>query len=179
MQLRRWHQCQCYLSSLEVYFNWLVYRYAFICFLAILVVFPIALIYICCVMFIVNDSEVLDCGHEHTHLLSSFHFRWRKCSCSRRQPTVPKLVSIIILLHIYLSDSIYMTSLILMCIHRCSSSPAYQRALLGSTSGDMVLSNTGISPMLGNWKMGQARSHDRHRGTIAVCNARVEQSSVH
>ena len=43
--------------------------------LAISVVFPIALPLICCVMFTVNDFEVVDCGHELTLLLSLFSFR--------------------------------------------------------------------------------------------------------
>ena len=43
--------------------------------LAISVVFPIALISICCVMLIANDSEVINCGHELTLLLYSFSFR--------------------------------------------------------------------------------------------------------
>ena len=65
--------------------------------LAISVVFPIALISVCCLMFTANDSEVVDCGLEIT-LLSSFHSGQRECSCSRRRLTVPKLLSIIIIL---------------------------------------------------------------------------------
>ena len=45
------------------------------CFLVILVFFPIALISNCCVMFTVNNSEIVDCGHEPTLLLASFLFR--------------------------------------------------------------------------------------------------------
>ena len=59
-------------------------------------VIPIALISICCVMFTVNDSEVVDCGHELTLLLSLFLFLRRECPSSRRRPTVPKLLSITI-----------------------------------------------------------------------------------
>ena len=40
-----------------------------------LVVFPIALISFCCVMFTANDSEVVDCGLDVTLLLSSLSFR--------------------------------------------------------------------------------------------------------
>ena len=43
-------------------------------YLAISMVFPIAVISICCVMFTANDSEVVGCGHELTLLLSSFSF---------------------------------------------------------------------------------------------------------
>ena len=42
-----------------------------------------------------NESEVVDCGHELTLLLSLFHFGRRECPCRRRRPTVPKLLSII------------------------------------------------------------------------------------
>ena len=42
---------------------------------AISVVFPVALISICCVMFTANASEVVDCGYELTLLVSSFSFR--------------------------------------------------------------------------------------------------------
>ena len=43
--------------------------------LAISVAFSIALISIRCIIFTVNDSEVVDCGHEFTLLFSSFSFR--------------------------------------------------------------------------------------------------------
>ena len=35
----------------------------------------IALISICCIMFAVNDSEIVVCGHEHTLLMHLFSFR--------------------------------------------------------------------------------------------------------
>ena len=54
-------------------------------------VFHVALIFVCCGMFTVNDSEVIDCSHELTLLLSSISFCRRECPCSRRRPTVPKL----------------------------------------------------------------------------------------
>ena len=66
--------------------------------LAISVVFAIALIFICCVLFTVKGSEVVDCGHEYTFHCLHFHFGQRKCPCSRRRPSVPKLLSIIVLI---------------------------------------------------------------------------------
>ena len=64
---------------------------------AVSVVVPIALISIYCVLLTVSDSDFIDCGHEHTQLLSSTSFRRRECSCSSRRPTVPILFTIIII----------------------------------------------------------------------------------
>ena len=60
---------------------------------AISVVCPVALISMFYVMFTAKDSEVVNCGNELTLLLSSFSFGLRECPCSRRLPTVPKLLS--------------------------------------------------------------------------------------
>ena len=57
----------------------------------------ISYFFIWCTMFTVNDLKVVDCDHEHIlHCL--FHFGWCECLCSRRCPTVHKLLLIIITL---------------------------------------------------------------------------------
>ena len=60
------------------------------------VTFPIALISTCCVMFTVKISEVVECGHVNTLLLSYVYFGQRECPWSRRLPTISKHLSIII-----------------------------------------------------------------------------------
>ena len=58
----------------------------------------IALISLCCVMFAVSDSEVVDCGHEHIIRLSLVHIDRRECTGSRRLPTVPNLLMMMMMM---------------------------------------------------------------------------------
>ena len=71
---------------------------------AISLVFLIVLIFICCVMFTVNDSEIVDCGQHRSMLSLCLHIRLgrRECPCSRKRLIVCQFLSIIVIILVIL-----------------------------------------------------------------------------
>ena len=76
--------------------------------------------FVCYVMFVVNDSEVVDCVHEHIFLLS-LHFGGPKCLSCRKRSTVLKLASIITYTHFY--NSCVITLLISVQVQQAGTGP--------------------------------------------------------
>ena len=65
-----------WFPSLRVCLDQLMYGWALEAFSCYSVVFPLALISVCCVVFTIGDLQVIDWGYEQSLLLSSLSYRW-------------------------------------------------------------------------------------------------------
>ena len=88
-----WHLYRCILLYWKFGIDVRLFKLLFT-----LVSFLVSLISICCVMFTVNASKIVDCGHGHTLLLYSLLFWSTWMYRSRRPPVVSKLLSVTLLI---------------------------------------------------------------------------------